>query len=103
MSKKYTWEKNNKRYAEFKEALEVKGDGKCYFPCNDCRGLRTRIILRISDEKHCKEKGHAEGGFEYRPLVIRYSLHINVLLVIVLIMYSQNVLSFKIYGLYITF
>ena len=31
MSKKYTWEENNKRYAKFKEALEVKGDGKCYF------------------------------------------------------------------------
>ena len=39
MSKKYTWEENNKRYAKIKEALEAKGDGKCYFPCNDCSGL----------------------------------------------------------------
>ena len=73
MSKKYTWEENNKRYVEFKETLEAKGDGKCYCPCNDCRGLQTRIILRTSAEKNCKEKGHAEGGFEYRPLVRRYS------------------------------
>ena len=100
MSNKYTWEENNKRYAEFKATLEVNGDGKCYFPCNDCRGLQPRIILRTSAEKHCKEKGHAEGGFEYSPLVRCYSLD-NVLLVIVLIMYSQNVLSFKIYVLYI--
>ena len=73
--------------------LEVKGDGKCYFPCNDCRGLRTRRILWTSAKKHCKEKGHAEGGYEYHPLVRRYSLHI-VLLVIVTIVYSQFFLSF---------
>jgi len=59
-----------------------------------------RRILRTSVEKNCKEKGHAEGGFEYRPLVRRYSLD-NVLLVIVPIMYSKNVLSFEIYVLYI--
>ena len=59
-----------------------------------------RIILRTSAKKHCKEKGHVEKGFEYRPLVRRYSLD-NVLLVIAMFMYSQNVLSFKIYVLYI--
>ena len=32
MSDKYTWEENNRRYAEIKVALEAKGDGKCYFP-----------------------------------------------------------------------
>ena len=74
-------------------ALEAKGDGKCYCPCNDCIGLRSRIILRTSAEKHCKEKGHAEGGYEYHPLVRRYSLHI-VFIVIVLIVYSQFFLSF---------
>ena len=50
----------------------MKDDGKCYFPCNDCRGLQTRRNLRTSDEKNCKEKGHVEGGFEYRPLVRCY-------------------------------
>ena len=100
MSNKYTSEENNKRYVEFKVALEAKGDRKCYVPCNDCSGLRTRNFLRTSAEKHCKEKGHVEGGFEYRTLVRHYSLD-NVILVIVLIMYSQNVLSFKICVLYI--
>ena len=93
MSTKYIWEENNKKYVEFKASLEAKGDGKCYCPYNDCRSLRTRRILRTSAEKHCKEKGHVEGGYEYHPLVRRYSLH-NVLLVILLIMYSQNVLLF---------
>ena len=93
MSNKYTWEENNKWYVEFKEAFEMKGDGKCYFPCKDCRDLQTRIILRTTAEKRFKDKGHVEAGYEYRPLVRRYSLH-NVILLIVLIMYSQNVLLF---------
>ena len=52
-----------------------------------------RRILRKIAKKHCKEKGHDEEGFEYHPLVRRYSLHI-ILLVIVLIMYSIFFLSF---------
>ena len=92
MPNKISWEENNRRYAEAMEALEAKGAEKCYFPCNDCRGLQTRIILITSDKKHCKEKGHAEGGYEYHPLVRRYSLHI--VLVIILIVYSQFFLSF---------
>ena len=93
MSNKYTLEENNKRYVEFKEALDAKGDGKCHSPCNDCRGLKMRRILRTIDEKHYKDKGDTEEGYEYHPLVRRYSLH-NVLLVIVLIMNSQFFLSF---------
>ena len=93
MSNKYTWEENNKRYVEFKTTFEAKGYGKCYCSCNDFMGLRTRRILRTTMKKIYKEKGHAEVGYEYRPLVRRYSLH-NVLLVILLIMYSQNILSF---------
>ena len=58
----------------FKATLEVNGDGKCYFPCNNCRRLWTRRILRTSAKQHCKEKGNAEGGFEYRPLLRRSSL-----------------------------
>ena len=79
MSNKYTWEEKNRRYAEIKEALEEMGDGKCYCLCNDCRGLQTRRILRTSAEKNCKEKGHAEGGYEYHPFVRRYSLHMYFL------------------------
>ena len=81
MSNKYTWEENNKRYIEFIETLEEKGDGNFYCPCYDWRGLWMRRILRTTTGKHCKEKGHAEGGYECRPLVRRYSLH-NVLHVI---------------------
>jgi hypothetical protein len=61
----------------------VKGDGKCYFPCNDCRGLQTRRILITTTEKHCREKGHVEGGYEYHPLVRHYSIY-NVFFVIVI-------------------
>ena len=92
MSNKYTWEENNKSYVEIKATLEVKGDEKCYFPCNDCRGLKMRRILRIIDEKHYKDKGDTEEGYEYHPLVRCYSLH--TVLAILLIMHSQNVLSF---------
>ena len=81
-------QKKQRRYAEIKATLEVNSDGKCYCPCNSCRGLRTRRILQTSAEKHCKEKGHAEGGYEYHPLVRRCSLHI-VHIVIVLIVYSH--------------
>ena len=93
MSNKYTWEENNRRYVEIKAALEAKGDGKCYFPCNDCRGLWTRRILRTLAEKNCKDKGHTKAGYGYNPLVRHYSLH-NVLLLIELIIYSKNVLPF---------
>ena len=82
MSNKFSWEENNRRYAEAMEALEAKGDGKCYFPWNDCRGLWTRRILLTLAEKHCKEKGHAEGGYEYHPLVRHYSLHIVRLVIV---------------------
>ena len=64
MSNTFSWEENNRRYAEEMAALEAKGDGKCYHPCNDCRGLRTRRNLRTSAAKHCKEKGPTEGGYE---------------------------------------
>ena len=84
MSNKFSWEENTRRYVEIKATLEAKGAGKCYFPCNDYIGLQTIILLRTTAEKNCKEKGHAEGGYEYHPLVRRYSLHI-VHLVIVLI------------------
>ena len=67
MSKKYTWEANNKRYVEFKAGLEVKGDGKCYFPCNDCRGLQTRRILRKVLRKIVRRSGMMKGGLNIIP------------------------------------
>ena len=74
---------NARKLAQFRVALEARGDGKCYFPCFDCRGLQRRIILRTIAKRHCREKGHAEGGYEYRPLVRGYSIF-NVFFVIVI-------------------
>ena len=74
---------NARNLAQFREALEERGDGKCYFPCSDCTSLQRRIILRKTNERHCREKGHAEGGYEYRPLVRGYSIF-NVFSVIVI-------------------
>ena len=66
---------NARKLAWFRVALEARSDGKCYCPCNDCSGLQRRILLITTAEKHCREKGHAEGGYEYRPLVRRYSVY----------------------------
>ena len=74
---------NARKLAQFRVALEPRGDGKCYFPFSDCRGLQRRIILRTIAERHCREKGHAEGGYEYRPLVRGYSIF-NVFSIIVI-------------------
>ena len=74
---------NVRKLAQFRAALEVRGYRKFYFPCSDCRGLQRRIILRMTAERHCKDKGHAEGGYEYRPLVRGYSIF-NVFSVMVI-------------------
>jgi hypothetical protein len=74
---------NDRKLAQFRAALEARGDGKCYFPCYDCRGLQRRRLLITTVERHCREKGHAEGGYEYRPLVRGYSIF-NVFSVIVI-------------------
>ena len=70
---------NDRKLAQFKATLEVRGDGKCYCPCNDCRGLQIRRLLITTAEKHYREKGHAEGGYEYRPLVRCYSVYMTSL------------------------
>ena len=69
--------------AQFRAALEARGDGKCYFPCSDCRGFQRTGILRTKAEIHCREKRNDEGGYEYRPLVRGYSIF-NVFSVIVI-------------------
>ena len=74
---------NARKLPQFRAALEVRGDGKFYFPCFDCKGLQRRRILRIPAERHCREKGHVEWGSEYHPLVTGYSIF-NVFSVIVI-------------------
>jgi hypothetical protein len=74
---------NARRLAEFRVALEAKGDVKCYCNWNDCRGLQIRRNSITSVEKNCREKRHVEGGYEYHPLVRRHSIY-NVFFVIVI-------------------
>jgi hypothetical protein len=65
---------NDKKLAQFRAALGVRGDGKCYFPCYDCRGLQRRRLLIKTIERHYREKGHTEGGYEYHPLVRGFNI-----------------------------
>ena len=67
MSNTFSWEENNRRYAEAMATLEAKGDGKCYCPCNDCRGLRTRRSLRKQLKKIVRRRGMMKGGMNIVP------------------------------------
>jgi hypothetical protein len=60
--------KNDRKLARLRATLEVRGNGKCYFPCYDYRGLQIKRILIETIERHCREKGTTEGGYEYLPL-----------------------------------
>ena len=51
------------------DGLKRKGDGKCYYPCSQCRGLKMRRINITTTKIHCREYGHADGGHDYRPFV----------------------------------
>ena len=72
-----------RKLAQFRMALEAKVYGKFYFSCSDCKGLQRRRILITTAKRHSREKGHAEGGYEYHPLVRCYSIF-NVFSVIVI-------------------
>jgi hypothetical protein len=65
---------NDRKLARLRAALEARSDGKCYFPCYDCRGFQNRRLLITAAQKNCREKGHAEGGYEYRPLVRGFNI-----------------------------
>jgi hypothetical protein len=65
---------NDRKLARLRLALEARGDGKCYFPCYGCRGLQNTRLLITTAQKHCREKGYAEGGYEYRPLVRGFNI-----------------------------
>jgi hypothetical protein len=65
---------NDRKLSRLRATLEVRGDGKCYCPCYDCKGLQNRRLLITTTYKHCKEKGHAEGGYEYHPLVRGFNI-----------------------------
>jgi hypothetical protein len=65
---------NDRKLARLRAALEVRGDGKCYCPFYDYRGLQKKRLLITTSQIHCREKGHAEGGYEYRPLVRGFNI-----------------------------
>jgi hypothetical protein len=65
---------NDRKLSQLRATLEARGDGKCYFPCYDCRGLQNIRLLITAAQRHCREKGHAEGGYEYRPLVRGFNI-----------------------------
>jgi hypothetical protein len=65
---------NDKKLAWLRATLEARGDGKCFFPCYDCRGLQNRRLLITTAQKHCREKGHVEGSYEYCPLVRGFNI-----------------------------
>ena len=49
--------------------MVIHGDGKCYFPCCECRVFNGRRLPLEIVEKRCRENGHVEGGNEYHPMV----------------------------------
>jgi hypothetical protein len=66
--------KNDMNLSQLRASLEVRGDGKCYFPCYDCRDMQRKRLLITIVERHCREKGHNEGGYEYHPLVRGFNI-----------------------------
>ena len=62
-------ENNRQLFARLWDAAKRRGDGKCYYPCTQCRGFKRRRILISTTTQHCREHGHAEGGNEYHPFV----------------------------------
>jgi uncharacterized protein (DUF427 family) len=64
---------NDRKLAQLRVTLEARGNGKYYFPCYDC-SLQNRRLLITTAQRHCREKGHAEGGYEYRPLVRGFNI-----------------------------
>jgi hypothetical protein len=65
---------NDRNLTQLRVALEVRGDGKCYCSYYDCIGLKNRRLLITTSQKHYREKGHAKGGYEYRPLVRGFNI-----------------------------
>jgi hypothetical protein len=65
---------NDRKLSRLRATLEARGDGKCYFPCYDCRGLQIRRLLITTVKRNCREKEHAKGGYEYHPLVRGFNI-----------------------------
>ena len=57
-----TNEQNRQLLVSLWDGLKRKGDGKCYYPCSQCRGFKRRRIKITTTKKICSEHGHGEGG-----------------------------------------
>ena len=62
-------EQNRQLLARLWDGLKRKGDGKCYCPCSQCRGFKSRRIDIETSKRHYREYGHAKGGHDYCPFV----------------------------------
>ena len=70
-----TTEENERMLGRLRVELEAHDDGKWYFPCNQCRGLNRRILVRKKIERHCWRHGNCKGEVYISPhgkLVIIY-------------------------------
>ena len=59
--------KNARKLAQFIATLEERGDGKCYFPCSDYRGLKRRRILITTTEDTVGRRGTPKGVMNIVP------------------------------------
>ena len=66
-------EQNRQLLARLWDGLKRKGDGKCYCPCSQCRGFKSRRINITASRKHCREHGHAKG-WEWISSICRFSI-----------------------------
>jgi hypothetical protein len=66
-----TSEESERMIAILRDALEawVNTDGKCYFPCNQCKDLKRIRLVRKKVERHYWRYGHCEGRHTYCPMV----------------------------------
>ena len=62
-------EQNRQLLPRLWDGLKRKGDGKCYFPCSQCRCFKRRRIKITTTRKHCRKHGHTKVGHEYHPFV----------------------------------
>jgi hypothetical protein len=58
---------NDRKLARLRATLEARGDGKCYFPCYDCRGLQNRRLLITTPKNIVGRRGTPKGVMNIVP------------------------------------
>jgi len=62
---------NRDKSSDHNQPIDIQGiigDGKCYCPCMQCKGIKIRRVLKETTGKHCLEYRHFKGGKQYCPL-----------------------------------